>query len=68
VKQMTYLEIILWLEANVFDIGCNPDGSYMIKYSTDGVLDEYDEGIGCEYEKSLIECVLKANNAEITNG
>jgi len=62
-KTMTYLEIILWFEANVFDIYTDTDGSYTIKYAID---DEY--GVACSYEKSLIECVLKANNAELNNG
>ena len=58
-KQMTYLDIILWIQENVYEKETYDSGIYDISYKTLSGSINFVEGT------TLIECVLKANNAEL---
>lgn len=54
-KTMTHLEIILWIQENVFEITEEFSG-YTAAYFTD-------QGQLQSTGRTLVECILKANNA-----
>jgi len=55
-KQMTHLDVILWIQENTYEITQDLNEGYTIMYRTE-------QGGYHSHGITLIECVLNANNA-----